>query len=182
MSLHGAHKLVEHSVADCEQNKGRCAVVNDDAGHCAAPKMSGRSFSRDTRILFANSRTEPMSGLEAPVSHRRNVDLLTPHRAAAAVIVRFLSSRNLAKALSMRGIVAQVTTICKGQREGKLRFSLLTAPSPDEIFRHPDDNWLKKLFSERRELLELLKERNPDELSRIEQMIKLTFPKRANGE
>lgn len=131
MSLHGAHKLVEHPVADCEQNKGRCAVVNDDAGHCAAPKMSGRSFSRDTRILFANSRTEPMSGLEAPVSHRRNVDLLTPHRAAAAVIVRFLSSRNLAKALSMRGIVARVTTICKGQREGKLRFSLLTAPSPD---------------------------------------------------
>lgn len=49
MSLHGAHKLVEHSVADCEQNKGRCAVVNDDAGHCSGPQISQRLFMRRLR-------------------------------------------------------------------------------------------------------------------------------------
>ena len=53
----------------------------------------------------------------------------------------------------------------------------------EDLFRHPDDNWLKRLFERRQELVELLQERNDSELDRIEQMIRLAFPKKvANGD
>lgn len=58
------------------------------------------------------------------------------------------------------------------------RLAALFGVDRDELFRHPEDNWLKRFFQKRKNLLNLLRTKNDEELSRIEQMIELSFPKK----
>ena len=60
----------------------------------AASKISGRRRLRAMPVALDTLERFVMSTLVAPLSHRRYVDLLTPQRAAASVMVRFLASRN----------------------------------------------------------------------------------------
>lgn len=59
------------------------------------------------------------------------------------------------------------------------RLAALFGVDRDDLFRHPDDNWIKRLFETHQSLVDALKERDAEELHRIEQMIRLTFPKKA---
>jgi transcriptional regulator with XRE-family HTH domain len=99
-----------------------------------------------------------------------------------------MERRNLSPADMSRQIGADKSVISRwlsGASPTKVyqeRLAALFSIEPHELFRHPDDNWLARFFAERAELMALLKERDAEELDRIEKMIRLTFPpKAANG-
>ena len=61
------------------------------------------------------------------------------------------------------------------------RLAALFSIEPEDLFRSPEDNWLKRFFQERRELFDILQARSPDELDRIKGMIEAAFPQRKQG-
>lgn len=48
---------------------------------------------------------------------------------------------------------------------------------PESLFRHPDDDWLAKLFKDNA-IREIFKNRTPDELRRMFETLKTAFPKK----
>lgn len=105
-----------------------------------------------------------------------------PHFISEWAERRGLSQADLARELPAdKSVVSRWFAGASPGKEHQEKLAALFSIEPDEIFRHPDDNWLRRFFADRTEFLELLKERDAEELDRIEKMIRLTFPKKAAG-
>lgn len=50
-----------------------------------------------------------------------------------------------------------------------------------DLFRSPDDNWLTRMFEQRKRLMALLLEREPEELTKIKNMIEAVYPLKKDG-
>jgi transcriptional regulator with XRE-family HTH domain len=58
---------------------------------------------------------------------------------------------------------------------------LFELDSRDDLFRSPDEHWMKRLFIKNRDIIEILNDRTDDELKRIRQMLEAAFPPKKDG-
>lgn len=82
----------------------------------------------------------------------------------------FEEQADLAEALDAdKSVVSRWYSGASPGTEWQDKLAALFECEPDGIFRHPDDDWLSRF----------LRERSPDEVSRIKQMLEAAFPSRS---
>lgn len=134
----------------------RCATHND----CQAGTVVQRANDRRGKIVHFFEMTTPPR-IHASKQPRR------PHFIKEWAAKRNLTQAQLGKELGAdKGVVSRWYSGSSPTEDWQKRLAAFFGCEPDALFRHPDDDWLKRFFDGR----------NAEEIERIKQMLDLAFP------
>lgn len=88
-----------------------------------------------------------------------------------------MSQADLARELGAnKGVVSRWFAGASPGIDWQKRLAALFSIEEEALFRDPDDDWIKRLFTKRKVLKTLLIHRTDSELDRIEKMLEAAFP------